>query len=203
MVRVKVCGITNRQDAFLAADAGADALGFVFASSPRQVSPSRARQIIKSLPPFVDKVGVFVNEKPERVKEIVNFCLLGAVQLHGDESPSYCSKFFGCKVIKAFSVKDNLPPGISDYKVDAYLLDTYCKEKRGGTGKVFNWEVASKVKQLGTPLILSGGLGPDNVKEAVGKVRPFAVDVASGVEQRPGKKSPQKMKEFILTVRQG
>jgi len=202
VVRIKVCGITRREDAFLAADLGVDALGFIFAPSPRQVSPEDTRRIIKSLPPFIERVGVFVNEMPEKVVEISSFCLLTALQFHGDEAPLYCEKFSSYKIIKSFSIEDKIPDNISSYKVDAYLLDTYCREKRGGTGKVFNWDIAKKVKELGFPLILSGGLTPDNVVEAINKVRPYAVDVASGVEKRPGKKSKKKMKDFIRMVRE-
>lgn len=200
MVKIKMCGITNREDALLAVELGVDALGFIFALSPRQITPSRARRIIQSLPPFVDKVGVFVNHTPEEVVKIAGFCCLTTVQLHGEESPRYCSRL-PYKVIKSFLVKNRVPDKILDYPVDACLLDTYYREKKGGTGKVFNWDIAEEVKRLGAPLILSGGLAPDNVGEAVRKVRPYAVDVASGVEKEPGKKSRKKMQEFIKVVR--
>ncbi|MBE0479322.1 phosphoribosylanthranilate isomerase [Candidatus Aerophobetes bacterium] len=202
MVKIKICGITNKEDAFLAVNLGVDALGFIFAKSPRQIAPEEAKRIIKKLPPFVDRVGVFVNEEPQKVLQIARFCLLSTCQFHGDESPSYCEEF-PYKLIKSFFVKDEVPDNILDYegRVDACLLDTFSSAKRGGTGKVFNWEIARKVKMPGLPLILSGGLTPDNVAEAIDKVRPYAVDVASGVEDAPGKKSRNKLQKFIEIVR--
>ena len=201
MVKIKICGITNKEDAFLATDLGADALGFVFAPSPRKIAPVEAKKIIKSLPPFIDRVGVFVNEEPSRVREILNFCCLTTLQFHGDESPSYCQGF-PCKIIKSFPIKDKVPDSILNYSVDAYLLDTFCQDKRGGTGRVFDWELAKQVKKFGLPLILSGGLTPENVSEAIRKVRPYAVDAASGLEETPGKKSKKKLKEFIKRARE-
>lgn len=201
MVKVKICGITSREDALLAVELGADALGFIFASSPRRITPQRAKEIIQILPPFVDRVGVFVNEEIFRVKEIAKFCCLTTLQFQGDESPKYCTEFHQ-KIIKSFSVKDEVPREISDYRVDAYLLDTFSEKKRGGTGKTFNWEIAREVKKLYSPLILSGGLTPNNVKEAIRKVKPYAVDVAGGVEVSPGKKSREKLREFIQKVKE-
>lgn len=201
MVKVKICGITNKEDALLAVDLGADALGFIFAPSPRRITPQKAKEIIDILPPFVDRVGVFVNEEISRVKDIAQFCSLTTLQFHGDESSRYCTQF-SQKVIKSFSIKEEIPPNIFEYKVDAYLLDTFCEGKRGGTGKIFNWEVALKIKKLGFPLILSGGLNPDNVKDAIRKVRPYAVDVGSGVEDHPGKKSREKLREFIQKAKE-
>ena len=201
MVRIKVCGIASKKDAFLAVDLGVDALGFIFAKSPRSISPLEAKRIIKSLPPFVDRVGVFVNEVPSRVEDISRFCQLTTLQFHGDESPSYCSLFF-LKIIKSFPVRDRVPHNILSYKVDAFLLDTFCRDVRGGSGKVFNWDIAVEVKNFGFPLILSGGLSPDNIEEAIRKVKPFAVDVASGVEEKPGKKSKSRLKEFVRKVRE-
>lgn len=202
MVKIKICGITNKQDAFLAVSLGADALGFIFAKSPRQIAPQIAKKIIEALPPFVDRVGVFVNEKPQQVLAIASFCFLSSCQFHGDESPFYCSQF-SCKRIKSFSIQDKPPDTILSYtgKIDACLLDTFSQEKRGGTGKVFDWEIARDVKKIGFPLILSGGLTAANVAEAVQKVRPYAVDVASGVEDAPGKKSRRKIQEFVEMVR--
>ncbi len=201
MVRVKICGITNKEDAFLAVDLGADALGFIFAPSPRRITPQKAKDIIKALPPFIDKVGVFVNEEAQKVKDICKFCFLTSLQFHGDEPPLYCTQFKE-KVIKSFSVKDKVPEGIEEYKVDAYLLDTFHEKKRGGTGKRFDWNIAARVKDTGVPLILSGGLTPENVGIAIRKVRPYAVDVSSGVEIKPGKKSKTKMKKFFQKVRE-
>lgn len=201
MVRVKICGITNREDALLAAELGADALGFVFAPSPRRVTPSQAKEIIKALPCFIDPVGVFVNEKVSRVKDIAEFCRLSTLQFHGDESAKYCN-CFPYKVIKSFSIKDRPPPKISEYRVDAYLLDTFFEGKKGGTGKTFQWEIAVEIRRSGFQVILSGGLTVDNVKEAIRKVKPYAVDVSSGVEESPGKKSEKKLRKFIQTVRE-
>jgi len=203
VVKVKICGITNKEDAFFAVDFGADALGFIFYPlSPRNITPLQAKKIIKMLPPFIDRVGVFVNENPLKVKEISSFCGLTTLQFHGDESPSYCS-FFPCyKVIKSFSIKDRLPSSLLKYRVDAILLDAFCEGKRGGTGKTFRWDLALEVKDFGFPLIISGGLSPGNVRGAIEKVRPYAVDVASGVEEKPGKKSKDKLREFILKVRE-
>jgi len=201
MVKVKICGITNEEDALLAVKLGADALGFIFAPSPRRITPQEAKRIIDILPPFIDRVGVFVNEEISRVKGIAQFCSLTTLQFHGDESPWYCSQF-PQKVIKSFSVRNEIPQRIFEYRVDAYLLDTFCEKKRGGTGRAFNWEIARKVVELNFPLILSGGLTPHNVKDAVKKVRPYAVDVGSGVEDYPGKKSKEKLREFIQNAKE-
>ncbi len=200
MVKVKICGITNEEDALIATHMGADALGFIFAPSPRRITPLKAKKIIEILPPFIEKVGVFVNEDISRVKEIAEFCQLSCLQFHGEESPEYCNQFT-LKVIKSFSINNEVPPNMTSYKADAYLLDTYSEIKKGGTGKIFNWDVALKVKEFNIPLILSGGLTSDNVKEAVEKVKPYAVDVASGVEIWPGKKSEEKIRKFILNAK--
>ncbi len=197
MIRVKICGITNKEDAFLAKDFGADAIGFIFyKQSKRYIEPMVAKEIIDLLPPFITTVGVFVNEDPKKVKDIVNMCGIDVVQLHGDEDPSF---YKGCakKIIKAIKVGDQfLKDSLNKYKnICAFLLDTLSKEY-GGTGKPFFWGLA---KDLGKefPIILSGGLNPKNVKEAISIVKPFAVDVASGVEIYPGKKDKRLLKEFI------
>lgn len=201
MVKVKICGITNQEDALLAVKLGADALGFIFASSPRRVTYQEVKRIVDILPPFVDRVGVFVNEKASLVKEIAEFCSLTTLQFHGDESPQYCSQF-PRKIIKSFSVTTEVPRNIFEYRVDAYLLDTFAGNKRGGTGKTFDWKIARKIKESGFLLILSGGLTPDNVKQAIREVNPYAVDVAGGVEAGPGKKSPEKLSRFIQEVKE-
>ncbi len=201
MVRVKICGITNLKDALLAVDAGADAVGFVFAESPRRITPDEARKISLALPPFICRVGVFVDEEIKRVKEIASFCKLGILQFHGSESSDYCSSFEQ-KVIKSFRIRDFSDlEKLSEYKVGAFLLDAYEEGKLGGTGKVFNWEIAVKAKKYGTPIILSGGLKPENVLEAIKFVQPYAVDASSGVEIRPGGKDSNKMREFIKKVK--
>ena len=201
MIRVKICGITNTEDAGLASSLGAWALGFVFyKKSPRYISPSKARKIIEVLPPFVVPVGVFVNESEKTVKAIADSCGIKTLQFHGDETPQYCQKFGGYKVIKAFRVKSGFSAGgLSRYKVSAYLFDTYQKSSFGGSGKTFSWNII-KGKKFTHPVILSGGLKPGNVAEAIRTVRPYAVDVSSGVEASPGKKSEKLLKEFFRKV---
>ncbi|MDO8139856.1 MAG: phosphoribosylanthranilate isomerase [Candidatus Brocadiales bacterium] len=196
-MRVKICGITNNEDAQAAVEHGADALGFVFAKSPRQLTKEQARDIIGELPPFVSPVGVFADEKADMIKEICDFCGIQTVQLHGNEQPSYLKELEGYKLIKAFRVKeeDDLKP-LANYKPHAFLLDSYVKGVMGGTGMTFNWEIARQAHKYGT-IILSGGLTPENVKEAIQMVRPYAVDVSSGVESSPGKKDKSLVKRFI------
>ena len=202
MTRIKICGITNKEDALEAAHLGVDALGFVFAPSPRRVIPGMVQEIAELLPPFISRVGVFVNEEKEKVEKIVNSCHLTTLQFHGEESSSYC-RGFREEIVKAFSIKDASVLGkISKYEVDAYLLDSYSPSRHGGTGKTFDWDIARKIKEFGIPIILSGGLDPDNVKEAIERVRPYAVDVGSGVEAREGKKDPEKLKSFVMKVRE-
>jgi phosphoribosylanthranilate isomerase len=194
MTRVKICGITNLEDALVAQKAGADFLGFIFAESPRRVSVKTANIIIKKISPKVKIVALFVNETEENVKgAIAKLKRVDILQFHGDETPEYCSRFKGRKVIKAIRVKNKSSlKAIKEYKgVDYILLDTYSKTTYGGTGKTFNWELAKEAKRYGIPIFLSGGLNPDNVKEAIKKVKPFAVDVSSGVEISPGKKDPK------------
>ena len=196
-MRVKICGITNNEDAHAAVEYGADALGFVFAKSPRQITKEQARDIIAELPPFVSPVGVFVDEMADMIKEICDFCGIQTVQLHGNEQPSYLKELEGYKLIKAFRVKeeDDLKP-LANYKTHAFLLDSYVKGVMGGTGTSFNWEIARKAHKYGT-IILSGGLTPENVKDAIQVVKPYAVDVSSGVESSPGKKDKSLVKRFI------
>lgn len=200
-MRVKICGITNSEDAQAAVALGADALGFIFAKSPRQIPKELARDIIEQLPPFVSPVGVFVDERVDVVKEVCNFCTIPAVQLHGSEDPLYLKDLKGYKVIKAFRIKreDDLKL-LANYKPHAFLLDSYIKGVMGGTGVSFNWEIARKAHKYGN-IILSGGLTPDNIKEAIRKVKPYAVDVSSGVESSPGKKDKELMKRFIMNAK--
>lgn len=201
-MRVKICGITHSEDAQASVDLGADALGFVFAKSPRQVTKEQAREIIKDLPPFITPVGVFVDEQVDKIKEICNFCNIGTVQLHGSEDPSYVNGLMEYKIIKAFRIKDegDLRP-LAIYKAHAFLLDSYVKDAVGGTGVAFRWELARQAYKYGT-IILSGGLTPENVKEAIHIVKPYAVDVSSGVESSPGKKDKQLIKRFIKNVKE-
>jgi len=197
-VRVKICGITNLDDAMAAVDFGADALGFVFfRESPRCIKHADAGKIIKKLPPFITTIGVFVDEKPEQIEKIVTMTGIDVIQLHGNESPEWCN--LSRRMIKAIRVKslESLDPLIH-YKdrVSAFLLDTFTPDIFGGTGQIFNWDIATYAKQFGR-IILAGGLTPDNVVKAVRRVQPYGVDVSSGVESGKGKKDHKKMKLFI------
>lgn len=200
MTRIKICGITNVEDALQAAACGADALGFVFFDkSPRCVSPEQAREIIARLPPLVTTVGLFVNEKPQTIRDIVAFCQLDRVQLHGDENPDACV-LPPLKVIKALRVKDAASLARADeYPVDL-LLDAWSDQVYGGSGHSFDWQLARDLAAR-RPIILAGGLRPDNVAEAVARVKPYAVDVSSGVELSPGRKDHEKVAEFIRRAR--
>jgi len=198
MVSIKICGITNVEDARLAVDAGADALGFVFyPPSPRYVTPERAASIIRALPPFVTAVGLFVDEPAEAINAVAESCGLDRIQLHGGEPPDLCTAVRR-RVIKAFRIQSaeslvNLP----SYRVSAYLLDAYVEGALpGGTGASFAWELAVQAKPYG-PVILAGGLTPANVEEAIRQVRPYGVDVSSGVERAPGLKDHHKVRTFI------
>ena len=201
MVKVKICGITNIEDALAAIEGGADALGFVFAPSPRQVSPAQASGIIAQLPPFICKVGVFVDSALEVVREAMLSCGLDLAQLHGSESPAYCQALLP-RAIKAFRVKDaSILTELPAYKVSAYLLDGYDRELKGGTGKAFDWDIAREARHLG-PVILAGGLTPANVRQAIAQVQPYAVDASSGVEARAGKKDHGKLYAFLKAAKQ-
>ena len=203
-VKVKICGITNKDDAFKAIKFGADALGFVFyKKSPRCISPSRARNIIDVLPPFVSTVGVFVNEKLGPLNEITAFCGLTGVQLHGDEDHHYCHRLkrYNVRIIKGFRVDNLFDFKVADkFDVDARLFDAYQENQFGGTGKVFNWELLKRADMRGA-VILSGGLDPDNVADGIRTIRPYAVDVSSGVEAEPGKKDHTKLELFIRNAK--
>lgn len=202
MVRIKICGIRDSNTAQAAVKLGADALGFVFAPSSRQISPEEAREIIYSLPPFVSKVGVFVNALPEEVGRIAEYCHLDAVQLHGDETPQYVTQLDWPVVVKAFRVKD---AGVLwqavDYPVQAVLLDTYIPGMTGGSGQTFNWQLLKEVP-VNRPVILAGGLTLHNVNDAIRAVQPYAVDVSSGVETG-GVKDLEKIALFIKNVKKG
>ncbi len=204
MTKIKICGITNLDDALLAADLGADALGFIFyAKSPRSISPEAAREIIAQLPPFVLSVGVFVDEPLETVRTIAATARLDWVQLHGSEPPDYC-RAAGRNVMKAIRVaNESSLAAMAAYQgaVRAFLLDTHKAGQKGGTGEVFDWSLALKAKQYG-PVVLAGGLTPDNVAVAVYTVAPAAVDVASGVEAAPGVKDPAKLRAFIARAQE-
>jgi len=201
MVKIKICGITDLDDALMAADAGADALGFVFYQrSPRHISPDRAAAIIRALPPFILTVGLFVNEDANTINETADRCGLDIVQLHGEETPEFCSRIRR-RVIKAFRVKDSTSLDyLGSYPVAGCLLDAWTPAAHGGTGQTFNWDLAASAT-TGSTIILAGGLTPDNVAEAVRTVRPYAVDVSSGVESSPGRKDADKVRHFISRAR--
>ena len=203
MTYIKICGITNMDDAAAAVAAGADLLGFNFYKpSPRYITPQKAREIVRRFPSEVLKVGVFVNEELADVHTIMRVAGLGALQLHGDESPEYCSKFPGCCVIKTFAVTDTFDVHAAEaYEVDGIMLDTKHNHLRGGTGRVFDWSIARQAALTIPNLYLAGGLSPENVENAIKTVRPYAVDACSALEDRPGIKNHERMRVFINTVR--
>lgn len=201
-IKVKICGITNLEDGRFAAEAGADALGFVFyEKSPRFITIAAAADIIRKLPPFVVKVGVFVNAPAETVHAAVAACGLNLLQFHGDEPPDYCLQF-GLMSMKAFRIRnlDSLRQ-LEKYQTDAWLLDTAVPGQFGGAGRAFDWKLAVEARKMGRPIFLAGGLTPENVAEAVRLVRPYGVDVSSGVESSPGKKDHSKVTAFINAAR--
>jgi phosphoribosylanthranilate isomerase len=202
-VKVKVCGITNYEDAKLAIEQGVDALGFnFFPSSPRYIPPEEACAIIRRLPPFVVTVGLFVNvPEVQDVTKTARAAGVQIVQLHGDESPEYCRELAGWPLIKALRIGANgIPENLQDYAVRSFLLDAKDDVLFGGTGKSFEWRLTQNISRY-FPIILAGGLRPDNVFEAIRIVQPYAVDVCSGVESVPGKKDPGKLIEFMNEVR--
>lgn len=202
--KVKICGLTRLPDALAAVEAGADALGFMFfEGSKRFLQPADAAQIIRALPPFVAKVGVFVNASADTVRATIAECGLDTLQFHGEETPAFCRQFAPLKVVKAFRVQnaESLRP-LPDYAVDAWLLDSHVPGQRGGTGEKFNWDLACQAKELGRPVILAGGLTSENVADAVQQVWPFGVDVSSGVESAPGQKDAGLVRRFVAIVRE-
>ncbi len=207
MLWIKVCGITNIQDAQDAVAAGTDAVGFVFAASKRKVTADTVREIIKELPDGIEKIGVFVDEKEETVKRLASYCGLTGIQLHGEESFEYCRMLSedGYNVIKAVRVKDKIDEKqLKPYlDLNAILLDTYKTGQPGGTGEAFDWKAVLEYNWENTSYILAGGLHAGNVAEAVRITKPFGVDVSSGVEKEPGKKDGEKLREFIRQARRG
>jgi len=200
MTRVKICGITNVEDALQAAACGADALGFVFyAKSPRCVSPQQARAIIAELPPLVTTVGLFVNAESETIRETASHCGLDRVQLHGDETPDAC-RLSPLRVIKALRIRDAASLARADEYPVALLLDAWSDQVYGGSGQSFDWQLARELAGR-RPIILAGGLTPENVAAAVSRVKPYAIDVSSGVERSPGQKDHLKVAEFIRRAR--
>ena len=205
MTLIKICGITNLEDALAAVAAGADALGFNFYKpSPRYITPLQAGEIVAQLPESILTVGVFVNEpSPEEVQAIAGEAGIGALQLHGDESPEYCGELASRNyVIKTFAVSDTFDPQmVQRYEVEAIMLDTRDNRLRGGTGRVFDWSIAEEVNKLVSKLYLAGGLSPENAAEAVSSVRPYAVDACSALEDKPGRKNHERMRAFVRSVR--
>ncbi len=206
MTKVKICGITNLNDALLSAKFGADALGFNFyKKSPRFISPEKAREIIERLPPEILKVGVFVNESLDKICETAETVKLDAIQLHGEETPEFSRELkakTNLEIIKAFRVSENFrAEDVLQYEVDAVLLDAYSTKEHGGTGETFDWEMAKKVQEIVSKLYLAGGLSAENVAEAVTKVKPFAVDACSLLEREKGLKDSAKVRDFIFELK--
>ncbi len=200
--RIKICGMTESYAVKKAVAAGVDAIGFIFVkASPRYIQPEEARKIIRDLPPFVDAVGVFVDEDPDVVREITQYCGLTVLQLHGHETPDYCG-MMPRRVVKAFQVNGQLDAEfLATYEdvVWGYLLDTYRKDQLGGTGETFDWTVIEKLDTR-RPLILAGGLDENNVVAAINLVHPFCVDVNSGIETAPGKKDVKRLEQLVREV---
>ena len=206
MPKVKICANTRAEDARLAVTLGADYLGFIFAESKRRVSIDTARAIVQSLPDFKNFVAVFSNQPKETVEETVHDLGIRIIQFHGEETARYCHSFMekGYEVIKTFRIKDRMSlKRIDEYNVSAFLFDTYSSESKGGTGTAFDWELIEDRPYVHEKLFLAGGLNVQNLAKALQKVRPFAVDVASGVEKSPGVKDPKLMEEFIRIAKEG
>jgi phosphoribosylanthranilate isomerase len=204
-IKIKICGITNAQDAEAAVIAGADALGFVFYSqSPRCIEPSVAKRIIAQLPPFVLPVGVFVNHDRDTIRDVFDECGLAFAQLHGDETPTFCESL-GRPVLRALRLRDRGSLlALAEYKgrmgVRGFVVDGFSTEVYGGTGQTVDWSLAREVAQA-APILLAGGLTPSNVQEAIRQVQPYGVDVSSGVEEGPGQKNHEKIRAFTQAVR--
>jgi phosphoribosylanthranilate isomerase len=202
-VRVKICGITTLEDALAAVEAGADAVGFVFhPPSPRYARLDIVREITRRLPPFVSRAGVFVDAPEDRVLEVARVARLDTVQLHGKETHDFCRHFAELRVIKAFRMDGPAAlTRLAEYPGVTWLLDSYLPGVFGGTGQTFNWDLACEAVRRGGRVILAGGLTPENVARAVAAVRPYAVDVSSGVESAPGAKDREKMRAFIAAAK--
>ncbi len=203
-IKIKICGITNLEDALVAVEAGADALGFVFhTQSPRCIEPAVAKRIIAQLPPFVLPVGVFVNHEQETIRQVFDECGLVFAQLHGDETPMFCESL-GRPVFRALRLRDRGSLlALAEYKgrmgVRGFVVDAFSSEAYGGTGQTVDWTLAREVAKA-APILLAGGLTPSNVQEAIRQVQPYGVDVSSGVENRPGKKDHEKIRAFTQAV---
>ncbi len=201
-VKVKICGITSVADGLAAAEAGADMIGLMFyEGSPRHITVPQGAEISRALPPFVLRVGVFVNPEEAQVMEAISACGLNLLQFHGDEPSDFCTQF-GLMSVKALRVQNEESiSALENYATDAFLLDAYSKSGLGGTGEKFNWDLAIAAQRFNKPIFLAGGLTPENVAAAVAQVRPFAVDVSSGVESSPGKKDAAKVRAFIAAAK--
>jgi phosphoribosylanthranilate isomerase len=206
MTKVKICGITNLEDALLSAKFGADALGFNFyEKSPRYIAPEKAREIIEQLPENILKVGVFVNESLEKIAEIARTAKLDTLQLHGEETPEFARELkakTNLEIIKAFRVSpDFKPEDVLQYETEAILLDAYNPKEHGGTGETFDWEIAKKVQEIFPKMYLAGGLSDDNVNVGISRVNPFCLDVCSKIEIEKGKKDKAKLINFITKAK--
>lgn len=197
-IKIKICGITNLEDGLIASELGADALGFIFAPSPRNVEPEIVKHIIKKLPPFITTVGVFKNEQIDVVNKIIHLTGIDVVQLHGSEPPEYCRLIRGIRVIKRIKIDDNSNPDEIINEMLRYSVSSYLFDPGEGSGKIFDWNIIKGIK--GT-MIIGGGLNQNNVKSMIELLKPYGVDVCSGVEKFPGKKDPEKIRNFIKEVR--
>ena len=203
--KIKICGITNQEDAEAAVHEGADALGFVlYSHSPRYVEPAVAKRIIGRLPPFVLPVGVFVNQDLDTVRHLFDDCGFALAQLHGDESPGFCESL-NRPVLRAIRLRDRSSfLALAEFKgrtgVRGFVVDAFSNTAYGGTGHTTDWSLAGEMAKA-APILLAGGLTPENVEEAIRRVQPYGVDVSSGVEESPGRKDPDKIRAFIRSVR--
>lgn len=207
MTKVKICGITNLEDALLSAKFGADALGFNFyEKSPRYIAPEKVCEIVEQLPENILKVGVFVNEDLEKTIEIAEIAKLDAIQLHGEEKPEFAQELkakTNLEIIKAFRVSSEFKPeDVLKFEVDAILLDAYNPKEQGGTGETFDWEIAEKVQKIFPKMYIAGGLSHENIQKALKKVSPFGVDSCSLLEIEKGRKEKTRVSNFIRSVRQ-
>lgn len=203
MTTIKLCGMTNVDDARAAARLGVEAIGLVFADSPRRVTIEDAQKITAQMPGELEVIGVFVDAEPAWVREVAEACHLDGLQFHGEESPEYCAQFAGSRrLIKALRVTGAESfEGVPDYPVDWFLVERTGEGPRGGTGVPWEWEIAAAASRLGKPVLLAGGLTVGNVAEAIRRAKPFGVDVSTGVERQPGRKDLAKMTRFVDAVR--